>query len=414
VGKQKIVIIGGGAAGMMAAIAAAEAGAVVTVIERNQQLGRKLAITGKGRCNLTNNCTVEEVLKNIPGNGRFLYSALNAFDAFDLMQFFEGLDVPLKTERGKRVFPQSDDAHDIVNALDRKCQSCGVKFVFSTRVQKLLIADQAVIGVICEDGSNIEADAVIVATGGKSYPLTGSSGDGYRLAKQAGHTVIPLRPSLAPLETKEHWPTELSGLALKNVEVTAYYKEKILGCEFGEMLFTHFGVSGPIILTLSHYICRIQPLEKVRLSINLKPALSVEQLDARIQRDLDKYSRKQLQNSLGDLLPQSLIPVILNLSEIPPEKFSNQISRAERQKLGSLLQNLPLEIKSARPLAEAIVTAGGVAIKEIEPKTMASKLVKGLYFAGEVIDIDGFTGGFNLTAAFSTGRAAGLAAAIKK
>ncbi len=413
-GKQKIVIIGGGAAGMMAAIAAAEAGAVVTVIERNQQLGRKLAITGKGRCNLTNNCTVEEVLKNIPGNGRFLYSALNAFDAFDLMQFFEGLDVPLKTERGKRVFPQSDDAHDIVNALDRKCQSCGVKFVFSTRVQKLLIADQAVIGVICEDGSNIEADAVIVATGGKSYPLTGSSGDGYRLAKQAGHTVIPLRPSLAPLETKEHWPTELSGLALKNVEVTAYYKEKILGCEFGEMLFTHFGVSGPIILTLSHYICRIQPLEKVRLSINLKPALSVEQLDARIQRDLDKYSRKQLQNSLGDLLPQSLIPVILNLSEIPPEKFSNQISRAERQKLGSLLQNLPLEIKSARPLAEAIVTAGGVAIKEIEPKTMASKLVKGLYFAGEVIDIDGFTGGFNLTAAFSTGRAAGLAAAIKK
>lgn len=413
-GKQKVVIIGGGPAGMMAAIAAAEAGASVTIIERNQQVGRKLAITGKGRCNLTNNCTVEEIIKNIPGNGKFLYSVLNAFNAADLMRVFEGLGVPLKTERGKRVFPQSDDAHDIVNALSRKCQSCGVKFFFSSRVQKLLITDQTVIGVICEDDRSIEADAVIIATGGKSYPLTGSSGDGYRLATQAGHTVIPPRPSLAPLETKEHWPTELAGLTLKNVEVTAYHKEKILGREFGEMLFTHFGVSGPVILTLSHYICRIQPLEQVRLSINLKPALSMEQLDARIQRDLDKYSRKQLQNSLGDLLPQSLIPVILDLSQIPPEKFSNQISRAERQKLCSLLQDLPLAIKNVRPLAEAIVTAGGVTVKEIEPKTLASKLVKGLYYAGEVIDIDGFTGGFNLTAAFSTGHAAGLAAAIKK
>ncbi len=413
-GKRKVVIIGGGAAGMMAAIAAADAGAAVTIIERNQQLGRKLAITGKGRCNLTNNCSVQEIIKNFPGNGSFLYSALNAFDAGDLMSFFADLGVPLKMERGRRVFPQSDDANDIVNALSRKCQSCGVKFAFSARVQKLLVVDGTVIGVITEDGSQINADAVIIATGGKSYPLTGSSGDGYRLAQQAGHTIVPPRPSLAPFDTIEQWPTELSGLTLKNVEVTAFYKEKILDQEFGEMLFTHFGVSGPVILTLSHYICRIEPLERVRLSINLKPALSTEQLDARIQRDLDKYSRKQLQNSLGDLLPQSLIPIIMRLSAIDPEKYSNQISRSERQKLGSLLQDLPLAIKSVRPLAEAIVTAGGVSVKEIEPKTMASKLIKGLYFAGEVIDIDGLTGGYNLTAAFSTGRASGFAAADKK
>lgn len=408
---KKVVVIGGGAAGMMAAIAAASAGADTTLLERNKFLGKKLAITGKGRCNLTNASPVDETIKNIPGNGNFLYSALHRFSADDTMAFFSSLGVKLVTERGRRVFPASNDAHEIVNALKKKLHELGVKIKYDKRVDKLKISGGAVCGLYC--GSEfIAADAVIVATGGKSYPATGSTGDGYRLAQAAGHTITDLRPSLVPLETDETWVSELAGLSLKNVRVTSFGGDKQMESEFGEMLFTHFGVSGPVILTLSRAVCRLlDEGEKVKLKIDLKPALSPEQLVARLQRDLDQFSRRYFGNSLGQLLPSSLIPVIINLSGIDPEKPCNQITREERQNLCGLLSGLELTVKAARPLDEAVITAGGVNVKEIDPKTMASKLVSGLYFAGEIIDVDALTGGYNLQIAFATGQAAGLAAA---
>jgi predicted Rossmann fold flavoprotein len=410
----KIIVIGGGAAGMMAAIQAAEAGAQVEIWERNKVLGKKLAITGKGRCNLTNACSPEEVIKNMPGNGMFLYSALFAFSPEDTMDFFANLGVQLKVERGRRVFPASDDAKQIVSALQKRLQELGVKIIYGRRVRNLKIEDKRLVGIFSDDGLTPAACA-IVATGGKSYAATGSSGDGYLWAKEAGHSIRHLRPSLVPLETMEDWPSRLSGLSLKNVRVTATTvtgeKENIIGQEFGEMLFTHFGLSGPVILTLSHGICAHLPGQEVKIYINLKPALSREQLEARMQRDLDKFSRKHLQNSLGDLLPASLIGVIVQLSGIDPHKECNQINKKERETLVDILQSLPLTVKGPRPIEEAIITAGGVNVKEVNPKTMQSKLVEGLYFAGEVLDIDGLTGGYNLQAAFATGAAAGKAAA---
>lgn len=411
---SKIIVIGGGAAGMMAAIQAAEAGAEVEIWERNKVLGKKLSITGKGRCNLTNACSSEEAIKNIPGNGMFLYSALFAFSPQDTMDFFTDLGVELKVERGRRVFPVSDDAKEIVAALQKRLRALGVRIRYGRRVRSLKIENKRLMGIVSDDGL-IAAACVIIATGGRSYPATGSSGDGYLWAKEAGHSIVQLRPSLVPLETNEDWPARLSGLSLKNVRVTAMTvgEEKlgIIGQEFGEMLFTHFGLSGPVILTLSHEICAQLPGQEVKIYINLKPALGREQLEARLQRDLDKFSKKHLQNSLGDLLPASLINVIVSLSGIDPHKECNQITKREREILVDILQSLPLTVKGSRPIEEAIITAGGVNVKEVNPKTMQSKLVEGLYLAGEVLDIDGLTGGYNLQAAFATGAAAGKAAA---
>ncbi len=409
-----ILVIGAGPAGVMAAIIAAQNGARVILTERNRGIGKKLSITGAGRCNLTNQTDVAEFIRNIPGNGRFLYSAVQCFTPDDLIDFFQNeLGVPLKVERGRRVFPDTDEAWDIVNALSRKMTDAGVKLLIKTRVVGLSIdAGNGILGVTCEDGLQIQAKSVIVATGGLSYPGTGSTGDGYRLATEAGHTVIEPLPSLVPLESVEDWPRQLQGLALINVSVTSLYKGAKLGTEFGEMLFTHFGVSGPVILSLSREIVprALKEPGAVTIAIDLKPALSEAELDLRIQRDFFKYSRKIYQNSLDDLLPQKLIPVIIGLSGIDPFKPVHQITKEERLQLVRLFKSLAFHILRPRPVAEAIVTAGGVSIKEINPKTMESKKVSGLYFAGEVLDVDGYTGGYNLQIAFSTGYAAGIAA----
>jgi predicted Rossmann fold flavoprotein len=412
--NTEIVVVGAGAAGTIAALTAAKAGARVVLIERNRSIGRKLAITGGGRCNLTNQSELAELVANTPGNGRFLYSAFQNFDAQAVMDLFQNeLGVRLKVERGKRVFPESDQAREVVDALAQALRRHGVTLVCEAQVSELLIADGQIAGVRCADGREFGARAVIIATGGASYPGTGSTGDGYRLAAQAGHTLTPIRPSLIPLETREEWVKDLEGLALTNVRVSGYYQGKVLEAEFGEMLFTSFGVSGPVILSLSRSIAgRVleQPLSVV-LAIDLKPALSEAELDQRIQRDFAKYVNKFFRNALDDLLPQKLIPVVVKLSEIPPEKPVHQITREERLELVRLLKGLQLTISRPRPLKEAIVTAGGVTVKEIHPKTMASKRTAGLFFAGEVMDVDAYTGGFNLQIAFSSGVAAGLAAA---
>lgn len=407
---MKVLVVGGGAAGLMAAISAAECGAAVEVVERNNCLGKKLSITGKGRCNLTNDCTIEEVIRNFPDQGNFLYSSLFAFPPQDVKEFFQGLGVKLKVERGHRVFPFSDRAEEIVQALTDYAQRLGVKVHYNCRVNQLLLKENAVCGSDCGK-RRLKADAVIIATGGQSYPKTGSTGDGFILAQDAGHTIAPIYPALVPLETAEKWSWELSGLTLKNVMVSVFCDGKLLAKEFGEMLFTHFGVSGPVILTLSQTVCRHLQKGQITLRIDLKPALSTEQLQVRVQRDLNKYAKKHFQNTLTDLLPASLIPVIVKLSTIDPYKKGNQISKKERDQLVNILKGLVVSVTKARPLSEAIVTSGGVSLKEIDPKTMGSRLVKGLYFAGEVLDLAGFTGGFNLQAAWSTGRAAGRAAA---
>ncbi|MCL2817642.1 MAG: NAD(P)/FAD-dependent oxidoreductase [Clostridiales bacterium] len=409
---KKIVVVGGGPAGMMAAIAAAEAGGEAVLLEKNEVLGRKLALTGKGRCNLANASDIPEVIKNIPGNGVFLHSALRRFSPGDLTAFFSGLGVPLKVERGKRVFPVSDDAHDVVSALKKRLKTLGAEVRCGTRAEGLVIEEGRVVGVRA-GGEKLPVHAVIVATGGLSYPATGSTGDGYRMAEEAGHSIIPPAPSLVGLDTEEEWVSPLAGLTLKNVAASLFLGDKLLGREFGELLFTHTGVSGPVILTLSRALCRFdfqaRPLPK--LLIDLKPALSPEQLAARIQRDLQSFSRKRFENSLDGLLPQSLIPVIVGLSGVDPHKQANQVNREERARLAELLRGLPLTVRGTRPIAEAIVTAGGVNVKEIDPKTMESRLVKGLFFCGELLDVDGLTGGFNLQAAFSTGHVAGREAA---
>lgn len=410
---NEIVICGAGAAGMMAAVTAARAGGRVTILEGTDRVGRKLRITGKGRCNVTNTADLSELIANLPGNGPFLYSALNRFSNMDVMSFFEELGVPLKVERGGRVFPVSDQAADIVNALQQEMARLQVQIITRQKVTSIKIMDNKVIGVQTAT-SFYPATKVILTTGGASYPATGSDGSGYTIAEALGHTIVPLKPSLVPLVGQEPWLLDLAGLAPKNVAVSLWADEKQLANDFGEMLFTHFGLSGPVILSLSKQACAYwqkQPKTPLTVKIDWKPALDEAQLDARLLRDFTKYSRKQFQNALGDLLPKSLIPVVVLCSKIAPTKPVHQISRIERGRLLSLLKTFPVTVTGPRPLTEAIVTAGGVSVREIIPKTMASKLIDGLYFAGEVIDVDGYTGGYNLQAAFSTGYVAGMAAA---
>ncbi|EEG78249.1 BaiN/RdsA family NAD(P)/FAD-dependent oxidoreductase [Dethiobacter alkaliphilus] len=408
--QLKVLVVGGGPAGMMAAGQAAAAGASVTLLERNDRLGKKLAITGKGRGNVTNDADVEEIIAQFPGNGTFLYGPIYRFTNDDVRRFFAELGVPTVVERGGRVFPKSQKASDLVQAMERFLVKTGVRVQKGERVTRLSVAGGSVVGVKCGE-KEITADAVILATGGASYPATGSTGDGYRLAEKAGHAVVKPRPALVPLEVAEKWVPELTGLALKNVSARVLVEGRLAAEEFGEMLFTHYGVSGPIILTLSREATgALNRGKKTQIQINLKPALTPQQLDARLVRDFDKYSRKQFKNSLDDLLPQKLIEPVVRLSGISGDVPVNQITKQQRIKLAETLTALTLNVTAMRPLREAIVTAGGVNVKEIDPATMESKLVKNLYFAGELIDVDGNTGGYNLQAAFSTGFVAGISA----
>ena len=407
----KVAIIGGGAAGLLAGIAAAQNGAQVTIFEKMRLPGKKIMITGKGRCNITNACEIPEFIKNIPGNGRFLNSALHRFTNDDIVLLLESHGLQTKVERGGRIFPVSDKAKDVVDTLVKIFTEAGGKLQLDTKVIEILAKDGQVTGVKTISGV-YPADAVILAAGGASYPGTGSDGGGAKLAAKLGHKIVPLRPSLVPLESDYPYVDDLQGLSLRNVQGTLTADGKKIGSEFGEMLFTHFGVSGPIILSLSNLAAKaLDEGKEVELHIDLKPALSEEKLDARIQRDFTQYSKKQLANGMKDLLPQRLIPVVCDMAYLDEEKFINQISREERHRLLSALKNFCVPITSTRPLAEAIVTAGGVSVKEINPKTMESKLIRGLHFAGEVMDVDGYTGGYNLQAAFSSGHAAGMAAA---
>lgn len=406
--SNKVIVIGAGAAGLIAAGKAAERGREVLLLEKNGRVGWKLLISGKGRCNITNNTDIEGLIQNIPGNGNFLYSAFYNFSNEDLMNLLEAEGLQLKVERGGRVFPVSDKAQDVVDTMRRFAEGRGAKIQLNSTVDTVLMENGTVTGVKLKNGSILEAASVILATGGVSYPKTGSTGDGYIMAGELGHTVTPLKPSLIPLLAAGKTAGELQGLSLRNVAITIMDRKgrKVYG-DFGEMLFTHFGVSGPLILSASRHILPYG-YKDVKLLIDLKPALDEETLDSRIQRDFEKYSRKQFKNSLEELLPQKMIPVIIELSGIPEDKPVNQITKDERHKLIELLKNFTLEITGSRPISEAIVTAGGVRTSEINPSTMESKLVKGLYFAGEIIDVDGYTGGFNLTIAFSTGCLAGM------
>lgn len=406
--SKKIVVIGAGAAGLIAAGKAAQLGNDVILVEKNERVGKKILISGKGRCNITNNTDIDGLINNIPGNGNFLYSAFYTFSNTDLINFLEENGLKTKVERGERVFPVSDDAKDVVETFKKYLNSQNVKLILNSQVKDIETKDNIVKAIVLKDGTKINCDSVILATGGASYPRTGSSGDGYKIAKKLGHRIIPLKPSLVPLLTLEDWVKDLQGLSLKNISIKlTNNKGKKIYEDFGEMIFTHFGVSGPVILSSSRHILDYD-YKDVKLSIDLKPALQEEKLDERIKRDFEKYSRKQFKNSLDELLPQKLIPVIIKLSDIPADKFVNQITREERRRLVSLLKNLEMTINGARPIEEAIVTAGGVCTDEINPSTMESKIIKGLYFAGEIIDVDGYTGGFNLTIAFSTGCLAGM------
>ncbi len=409
----QVIVVGGGAAGMMAAGQAALSGAKVLLLEKKERVGRKIAISGKGRCNITNAAELENIIKNFPGNGSFLYGPLSGFSNQDLIDFLASRGVETKVERGLRVFPVSDDAEEVVKAFSTFLRQAGVEVRQGVQVDKILTGDSQVVGVRSVKGDVFKSQAVVIATGGLSYPGTGSTGDGYRWAEELGHRVVKLRPSLVPLVTQEEWVKELQGLTLRNVRVNAWRGQKPLATQFGEMMFAHFGLTGPIMLSLSRAV--VDELAStgrpVRLSLDLKPALDPEQLDTRLRRDFASKVRKQFKNSLDELLPKSLIPVVVRLSGISPEKEVHQITREERIALGTLLKNVPLTVLRSLPVSAAIVTAGGVAVKEINPKTMESKLIKGLYFAGEVIDIDAYTGGYNLQAAFSTGYAAGRASA---
>lgn len=410
---SNVIVVGGGAAGLLAGIAAAEQGAQVTILEKMFTPGRKILITGKGRCNITNDCEIPEIIKNLPGNGRFLNSALHRFSNIDIVNMLESHGLNTKVERGGRVFPVTDKAKDVVDTLLNIFRALGGELRTDKLVSGVLIEDKQVRGVITGDGQKHLADAVILATGGASYPGTGSDGNGFRLAKSCGHTIITLKPSLVPLESDSCYIKDLQGLSLRNVQVSICCASKVLGREFGEMIFTHFGFSGPIILSLSKVVSASleEGIKDLDLIIDLKPALDEQKLDARIQRDFTAYARKQLVNGMKDLLPARLIPVVLDAAFLDPEKPINQVSREERGRLVHSLKNLSFPITGTRPLAEAIITAGGVSTKEINPKTLESKVLKKLYFAGEIIDVDGYTGGYNLQAAFSTGYAAGIAAA---
>ena len=391
---------------MMAAITAAGLGKSTLLLEKMNRCGKKISITGKGRCNVTNNCTSDDFFANIPTNPRFLYSAYAGFNSQDCMDFFERLGVPLKTERGNRVFPVSDKAEDIVRALEQGCEDYGVNRIFS-KVTEMITEDGAVKGVKCGSRTYF-APSVLIATGGKSYPGTGSDGDGYRFAEELGHTVTDIKPSLVPIESDDDYCREMMGLSLKNVVLTLKdtVKNKVVFSEIGEMLFTHFGVSGPLVLSASSHIPQVESGRYI-FYIDLKPALDEKKLDERILRDFKEIPNRIFANSLSKLLPSKMIPTVVELSGIDGEKQVNSVTKQERQRLVSLLKAFPVHIRSFRPIAEAIVTSGGVKVSEVSPKTMESKLVKGLYFAGEILDVDGYTGGFNLQIAFSTGCLAG-------
>ncbi len=398
------IIIGAGPAGMMAATAAADAGKSVLIIEKNKMAGRKLRITGKGRCNVTNAADVDTLMRSINENGRFLYSALNRFDSSDTVTFFENMGVALKTERGGRVFPQSDKAADIAEAMYRRALDGGCTFV-NGEAADVLTENGSACGVRLKSGKEILSSSVIIATGGLSYPLTGSTGDGYRMAKSLGHSITPTRGALVPIETRESWPEQLQGLSLKNVKLTLKCEGKTLFCDQGEMLFTHFGISGPLCLSAS---CHVKDPEKdYKIEIDLKPALDEPTLDSRLLKDFTKYINKDYINALDDLLPSKLIPVFVSLSGIDPRRKVNEITKQERRSIALLLKNMQLSVKALRPVDEAIITAGGINVKEINPSTMESKIVPGLFFAGEVIDVSAYTGGYNLQIAFSTGYLAG-------
>lgn len=406
---KSLIVVGGGPAGMLAAITAARSGCKVRLIEKNEKLGRKLGITGKGRCNLTNECSAEAVLQRIPRNAKFLYSAMSAFPPEKTMEFFTSIGCPLKTERGQRVFPASDQAASVVNALRTELRRGGVR-VECAEVTGICVRDGACAGVYTGARERV-ADAVILATGGCSYPLTGSTGDGYRMAAQLGHTVVDPRPSLVPLEEDGHWCEMAQGLSLRNVELRLLGpKSRLVYSEFGELMFTHFGLSGPIVLSASAHI---EPGKRYRVFLDLKPALDEAALDARILRDFVKYKNRCFENALCDLFPAKLIPLMIRRSGIDPTQKVNTITRAQRKRLCDITKAFEIAICGTRPVDEAIVTAGGVRTQEIDPSTMESKRVPGLFFAGELIDCDAYTGGFNLQIAWATGRAAGLGAAKK-
>lgn len=403
---RRIAVIGGGPAGMMAAAEAAERSFAVTLLEKNEKLGKKLFITGKGRCNITNAAEIEDFFKNIPRNPKFLYSALYGFTNEDVMAMVKKQGVALKTERGGRVFPVSDKSSDILRAFSARVREAGVKVLLNTEVKSVSLDPSGDGFLISYHGSTHRFDGLVLATGGASYPATGSTGDGYRFAKALGHTVTDIVPALIPLETEEEWPKSLQGLSLKNVTLKAFNaKGRVVYEELGEMLFTHFGVSGPLVLSASSFI-GASPAG-TRLTIDLKPGLTADELDRRILRDFDANIRKQFINALDALLPQKLIPVIVALSGIAPETPVHQVTREERQQLVMLLKALPVTVKKALPVEQAIITRGGVSVKEINPSTMESKLVKNLFFAGELIDVDACTGGYNLQIACSTGALAG-------
>lgn len=412
---MKVIVIGGGPAGMMSAITASQNGNEVILLEKMERLGRKLLITGKGRCNITSSLPIQEFIQNIPGNGQFLYSAFNNYTNTDIINFLKSEGLEVKEERGKRIFPITDKSLDVLKCFEKKLKALNVKIEYNAEVVSIK-KDLDRFEVELKNGTILNSNKVIIATGGKSYPLTGSTGDGYKLAKQLGHTVTSIKPSLVPFEAYDKKTCkELQGLSLKNVgiEFKDIEKNKVIYEDFGEMLFTHFGVSGPTILSGSAHLVRYKNIDdllknkKIILKIDFKPALPEEKLDKRILRDFDEEKNKELKHSLDKLLPKKLIPVIIEKSGINPEKRVNEITKQERKNLASLLKSFELEISKFRPIEEAIITSGGINIKEINPKTMESKIVPGLYFAGEIIDVDGYTGGFNLQIAYSTGFTAG-------
>lgn len=407
-----VVVIGGGASGLMAAGTAAYYGANVTLLEKNSRTGRKILVTGKGRCNITNNCDKDTFIANVPTNPRFLYSAINNFDCQDTIDFFNNLGLETKTERGNRVFPVSDKAMDVADTLYTFAKHNGAKIIEST-AKVILTSEGKVSGVLDTKGNQYEADCVIIATGGMSYPGTGSTGDGYKLAKTVGHTITEIKPSLVGLISSDEFCKELQGLSLKNVNLMAYENGKEIFSEQGEMLFTHQGVSGPLVLSASSHMRNFDK-KSYKISIDLKPALSEEKLDLRLQKDFSEHKNNQINNSLGKLLPKKIIPVVLKMWGIDPTKKCNSITKEERQELNKILKNFTVKIKSLGSIKEAIITSGGVSTKEISPKTMESKILSGLFFCGEVIDVDAYTGGFNLQIAFSTGRLAGYYSAIKE
>lgn len=405
----KVYVIGGGAAGMMAAIAAARNGHRVTIFEKNEKLGKKLFITGKGRCNLTNACDKDTFFENVISNPKFLYSAFHQLNNFDVIDFFESLGLKTKIERGNRVFPQSDKSSDVIAVMKKELERLGVEIRYNSEVSDILIKNGCFYGIKLKDSEeDYTGDAVIVATGGLSYPLTGSTGDGYRFAKKAGHSVTELFPSLVPLYVAESFVKELMGLTLKNISITVKSGNKEIYKDFGELLFTHFGVSGPVILSASRFLIPyIKSDEKLTLTIDLKPALTLQQLDQRLLRDFEEFKNKQFKNSLNRLLPNKLIDVIIRLSHMDPDKQVNSVTREERMHLAELLKNFTLTIEKLGPFSQAVITKGGISVNEVNPSTMESKYIKNLYFAGEVLDLDALTGGFNLQIAWSTGYLAG-------